>query len=107
MGEGQPGAVGHRQGHVERAGTGRSRRPSPTLERNIPPYVLRHSSIVRWLRSGTHAEIVADLHDTSTEMLSQTYGADMASKAEDILRERLKGMGSLTSGATVSRLKAV
>ena len=75
----------------------------PTLGATIPPYVLRHSSIVRWLRSGTHAEIVADLHDTSTEMLSQTYGADMASKAEDILRERLKGMGTLTSEATVSQ----
>ena len=73
----------------------------------VPPYVLRHSIIVRWLRSGTNGEIVADLHDTSIEMLSQTYGADMARKAEDILRERLKGMGSLTLGATVSRLKAV
>src|SRR4029077_19544091 len=71
----------------------------------IPPYVLRHSSIVRWLRPGTHAEIVAALHDTSTEMLSQTYGADMASKAEDILRERLKGMGSLASAATVMKLR--
>ena len=82
-------------------------RAFPEKSIGIPPYVLRHSSIVRWLRSGTHAEIVADLHDTSTDMLSQTYGEDMASKAEDILRERLKGMGSLTSGATVSRLKAV
>ena len=79
----------------------------PERSVGIPPYVLRHSSIVRWLRSGTHAEIVADLHDTSTEMLSQTYGADMASKAEDILRERLKGMGSLTSGAAVTKLRAV
>jgi hypothetical protein len=48
----------------------------------VPPYVLRHSSIIRWLRHGVSGEIVADLHDTSEEMLRQTYAAELSGKAE-------------------------
>ncbi|MGX5842676.1 tyrosine-type recombinase/integrase [Mesorhizobium sp. ArgA1] len=53
------------------------------LSREVVPYSLRHSSIVRQLRAGLPVRLVAALHDTSTTMIERHY----ASAIVDLLDE--------------------
>ena len=43
------------------------------LPKDLIPYSLRHSSIVRGLSAGLPVRVVAALHDTSVAMIEQTY----------------------------------
>ena len=45
------------------------------LPREVLPYALRHSSIVRNLRAGLPTRLVAALHDTSSAMVEKHYSA--------------------------------
>ena len=52
----------------------------------IEPYALRHSSIVRGLRSGVPVRVVAALHDTSTAMIEKHYSAFILDAADELAR---------------------
>jgi integrase len=65
-----------------------------TVERSGIPadtvmYALRHSSIVRGLRSGLPVRLVAALHDTSVEMIEKHYAAFIIDMTEDLARKVL------------------
>ncbi|UGX86180.1 tyrosine-type recombinase/integrase [Phyllobacterium meliloti] len=45
------------------------------MGKDVVPYSLRHSSIVRQLRKGLPVRLVAALHDTSTAMIESHYSA--------------------------------
>jgi len=49
-------------------------------------YALRHSSIVRGLRSGLPVRVVAALHDTSTAMIEAHYSAFITDAVEELTR---------------------
>jgi integrase len=58
------------------------------LPGNLTPYSLRHSSILRGLRAGLPTRLVAQMHDTSSEMIEKSYShhiidalAEMAERA--------------------------
>ena len=57
---------------------------------DLPPktimYALRHSSIVRGLRTGLPVRLVASLHDTSIEMIEKHYSAFIVDMTEDLAR---------------------
>jgi len=76
-----------------------------TVERSGAPadtvmYALRHSSIVRGLRSGLPVRLVAALHDTSIEMIEKHYAAYIIDMTEDLAR------GALMSFEVASALQA-
>jgi integrase len=50
------------------------------------PYALRHSSIVRGLRSGVPVRVVAALHDTSSSMIEKHYSAFILDAADELAR---------------------
>jgi integrase len=52
----------------------------------VEPYALRHSSIVRGLRSGVPVRVVAALHDTSTAMIEKHYSAHILDMADELAR---------------------
>lgn len=54
------------------------------LDPSVVPYALRHSSIVRGIRAGLPLQLVAALHDTSTEMIERHYGFWIADGLEDL-----------------------
>jgi integrase len=56
------------------------------LSVDLVPYALRHSSIVRGLRAGLPAQLVASVHDTSVGMISKHYGAFIVDASQDLLR---------------------
>jgi integrase len=51
------------------------------------PYALRHSSIVRMLRSGIPVSLVSKAHDTSIAMIERHYGAFVVDASEALLRQ--------------------
>jgi hypothetical protein len=53
---------------------------------DLVPYCLRHSSIVRGLRSALPAALVAKVHDTSMGMIEKHYGAYIVDASDDLLR---------------------
>jgi integrase len=53
---------------------------------HVEAYALRHSSIVRGLRSGVPVRIVAALHDTSTSMIEMFYSAHILDAADELAR---------------------
>jgi integrase len=55
----------------------------------IEPYSLRHSNIVRGLRSGVPVRIVAALHDTSSTMIEQHYSAFILDAADELARRAI------------------
>jgi integrase len=55
----------------------------------IEPYALRHSSIVRGLRSGVPVRIVAALHDTSSSMIEKHYSAFILDAADELARRAI------------------
>lgn len=54
------------------------------LDPAVVPYALRHSSIVRGIRAGLPLQLVATLHNTSTEMIERHYGFWIADGLEDL-----------------------
>jgi integrase len=59
---------------------------------NVPyvePYALRHSSIVRGLRSGVPTRIVAALHDTSSAMIERHYSMHILDLADELARRAI------------------
>lgn len=54
------------------------------LPADIIPYALRHSSIVRGLREGLPVRLVAQVHDTSTQMIEQHYASFIASALDGL-----------------------
>ena len=56
---------------------------------HVEAYSLRHSSIVRGLRSGVPVRIVAALHDTSTLMIEAHYSAHILDMADELARRAI------------------
>jgi len=54
------------------------------LPRDVLPYCLRHSSIVRGLRAGLPTRLVAALHDTSSAMIEKHYSAYIVDAMNDL-----------------------
>ncbi|TPK52890.1 MULTISPECIES: tyrosine-type recombinase/integrase [unclassified Mesorhizobium] len=54
------------------------------LSRDVVPYSLRHSSIVRQLRAGLPVRLVAALHDTSTTMIERHYASAIVDLLDDL-----------------------
>jgi site-specific recombinase XerD len=50
------------------------------------PYLFRHSSIARMLLRGLHTKLVADLHDTSEQMIRQHYGKYIVEHSDEAVR---------------------
>ena len=73
-------------------------RPSKVaaIEAGLPSgtsaYSFRHSSIVRALREGLPVRLVAQLHDTSIQMIERNYTRFMAHALEDIARKAIMPM---------------
>jgi integrase len=53
------------------------------LHPSLTPYVLRHSSIIRQIRSNTPLRITAFMHDTSTTEIERTYARYLNSASDD------------------------
>jgi integrase len=56
------------------------------LDLSLSPYVLRHTSIIRQIRSGTPMRIIAYVHDTSTYEIEKTYARYLGSASDDARR---------------------
>ena len=64
---------------IERAG----------LPGRIVPYALRHSSIVRMLKSGLPIRLVASLHDTSSAVIERHYASVVTDAMDDLAARAL------------------
>jgi integrase len=53
------------------------------LDLSLTPYTLRHSSVIRQIRSGTPLRIIAFTHDTSVAEIEKTYGRFLNVAADD------------------------
>jgi integrase len=56
------------------------------LPPNATAYLFRHSSIARMLMRGLHTKLVADLHDTSEQMIRQHYGKYIVEHSDETVR---------------------
>lgn len=56
------------------------------LDETLSPYVLRHSSVIRQIRSNTPLRLIAYSHDTSTQELERTYARYLDAAADDLRR---------------------
>jgi hypothetical protein len=56
------------------------------LAPGVTAYLFRHSSIARMLMRGLHTKLVADLHDTSEQMIRQHYGKYIIEHTDEIAR---------------------
>jgi integrase len=54
--------------------------------RKVIPYSLRHTSITRALLRGVPTRVVADLHDTSIQMIERNYAACLATYGDAMVR---------------------
>jgi hypothetical protein len=59
--------------------------------------LMRHSSIVRGLRSGLPIRLVAALHDTSIEMIEKHCAAFIIDMTEDLARGGINGVRRASS----------
>jgi len=64
---------------VERAG----------LPKEVVPYALRHSSVVRGLREGLPTRLVAATHDTSSAMIEKHYAAFISDALSELSRRAI------------------
>ena len=62
------------------------------LPASASSYSFRHSSIVRALREGLPVRLVAQLHDTSIQMIERNYTRFMAHALEDMARKAIMPM---------------
>jgi hypothetical protein len=79
FGESQNGVLGRRQNLLVRG------MPSAS-SREVIPYALRHSSIVRGLRNRLPIQHVAKLHNTSVKMIERHYAKYISTALEDLAR---------------------
>jgi integrase len=75
------------------------------LTADIVPYALRHSSIVRGIRSNLPLRLVAGLHDTSTQMIERHYSRWIVDGLEEIARAAVVSIVPPLKGATVTQLR--
>lgn len=68
----------------------------------VIPYSLRHSSIVRCLRSGLPIQHVAKSHNTSVAMIERHYAKYIATALEDLARAAVVPLVPQESGNVVS-----
>lgn len=73
------------------------------LDAKVPPYALRHSSIVRALREGLPVRLVAALHDTSSAMIEKHYSAYIVSALDELAARAVISLES----ASVIQISAV
>ena len=59
------------------------------LDLTLSPYVLRHSSIIRQIRSNTPLRIIAFEHDTSVQEIETTYARYLNNAKDDLSRKGL------------------
>jgi integrase len=59
------------------------------LDLSLTPYTLRHSSIIRQIRSNVPLRIVAYSHDTSTAQIETTYARYLGNASDDLIRKAL------------------
>jgi hypothetical protein len=69
----------------------------------VVPYSLRHSSIVRGLRTNLPIKLVAALHDTSSTMIEKHYAAFIVDALDKLAATAL----ILLASAAVAELKKV
>ena len=62
------------------------------LPQSASSYSFRHSSIVRALREGLPVRLVAQIHDTSIQMIERNYTRFMAHALEDMARKAIMPM---------------
>ena len=62
------------------------------LPASASSYSFRHSSIVRGLREGLPVRLVAQIHDTSIQMIERNYTRFMAHALEDMARKAIMPM---------------
>jgi integrase len=71
------------------------------LPASASSYSFRHSSIVRALREGLPVRLVAQLHDTSIQMIERNYTRFMAHALEDVARKAIVPMVAEDRGSNV------
>jgi integrase len=59
------------------------------LDRSQTPYLLRHSSIIRQIRSNVPLRLIAFTHDTSVAEIERTYGRYLNNASDDLTRMAL------------------
>lgn len=59
------------------------------LDRTLTPYVARHCSIIRMIRSNTPLRVVAFHHDTSTIEIERVYSRYLNNASDDLARKGL------------------
>jgi integrase len=59
------------------------------LDPSLTPYTLRHSSIIRQIRSNVPLRLVAYRHDTSTAEIERTYARYLGNASRDLTRKGL------------------
>ena len=76
------------------------------LPKGTVPYALRHSSIVRMLRAGLPTRVVAQVHDTSTQMLEKHYSGAISDMMEDVIASAIVPLLPAQGGEKVVPLRA-
>jgi integrase len=74
------------------------------LPASASAYSFRHSSIVRALREGLPVRLVAQLHDTSIQMIERNYTRFMAHALEELARKAIVPMVAQDHGDNVVSL---
>ena len=59
------------------------------LDLALTPYCLRHSSVIRQIRSNVPLRVVAFSHDTSAAEIERTYGRYLGNASDDLTRKAL------------------
>jgi hypothetical protein len=76
------------------------------LPKGTTIYALRHSSIVRALRQNVPIKIVADWHDTSTEIIERHYAKFITHHADDLIRAALLDTSPPSSSDNIVTLRS-
>ncbi|RUY09977.1 integrase [Mesorhizobium sp. M2A.F.Ca.ET.040.01.1.1] len=76
------------------------------LPREVVPYSLRHSSIVRQLRAGLPVRLVAALHDTSTIMIERHYASAIVDLLDELSASAIVPLMSDQPATNVMALRA-
>jgi integrase len=72
--------------------------------RDLTPYCLRHSSIVRQLQRGAPTSLVAANHDTSESMIRKNYAKFIGHHSDAITRRTLIDFGAPVTDGNVVRM---
>lgn len=59
------------------------------LDPLLTPYTLRHSSIIRQIRSNVPLRMIAYVHDTSVQEIERTYARYLSNASDDLTRKGL------------------